>query len=382
MGSVSKRMALRHSTKIALGFILITGGAYAGYEVLSTNLAMNETFPVLTPGDVNVVGIDAGAGYRIIVANQMAQLVQASDNFGGNESSDGGATDGAIKRRVPVREMLNTLKGDSKALGEFVMSLNDMKENDNWPPIRIFWRSEDIQKALDGDKAMVAKLEHDLNIRLDGTPLPTLRIASLQNGIIVDTPVKVTVNLRGKPTDVIGRVFEPYRPRLMRAVEDRYKDKPDVTQEMQMGYYSDEAQKIIKGEGVRENVRDSLASRIAPSLSAERAKAPTRVLRSATIVLNDALVKDASYHAYDTTRGKMFDLSVDVTDEGRKRLWKYSKERVGTQLLLVADGIPIAAPRIQHELAQNSLTITQMEDEVLVRDAVEMLNHKRDLAKK
>ena len=78
----------------------------------------------------------------------------------------------------------------------------------------------------------------------------------------------------------------------------------------------------------------------------------------------------------------MFDLSVDVSDEGRRRLWKYSKERVGTQLLLVADGIPIAAPRIQHELAQDSLTITQMEDEVLVRDAVEMLNQKRDLAKK
>jgi preprotein translocase subunit SecD len=380
--SVSKRMVLRHSTKIALGFALITGGAYAAYQVISTKLALQENFSILTPGDVNVVGIDAGAGYRIIVANQMAQLVQASDNFSSNDTNDGGATEGAIKRRVPVREMLNTLKGDSKALGAFVMSLNDMKENDNWPPERVFWQAEDIQKALDGDKAMVASLEHDLNMHLDGTPLKTLRIASMQNGIIVDSPVTVKVNLHGKVTPVVGRVFEPYRPRLMRAVEDRYKDKPDVTEEMQIGYYAEEARKVISGETPKESVRDSLASRISKELSEERAAAPTRVLKSATIVLNDALVRHASYHAYDTTRGKMFDLSVEVSDEGRRRLWKYSKERVGTQLLLVADGIPIAAPRIQHELAQDSLTITQMEDEVLVRDAVEMLNQKRDLAKK
>ena len=375
-------MVLRHSTKIALGFVLITGGAYAAYQVISTKLALEENFSILTPGDVNVVGIDAGAGYRIIVANQMAQLVQASDNFSSNDTNDGGATEGAIKRRVPVREMLNTLKGDSKALGEFVMSLNDMKENDSWPPERVFWKAEDIQKALDGDKEMVAKLEHDLNMKLDGTPLRTLRIASMQNGIIVDSPVTVKVNLHGVVTPVVGRVFEPYRPRLMRAVEDRYKDKPDVTKEMQIGYYTEEASKVLSGETAKESVRDSLASRISKTLAEERAAAPTRVLKSATIVLNDALVKHASYHQYDTTRGKMFDLSVEVSDEGRRRLWKYSKERVGTQLLLVADGIPIAAPRIQHELAQDSLTITQMEDEVLVRDAVEMLNQKRDLAKK
>jgi preprotein translocase subunit SecD len=74
----------------------------------------------------------------------------------------------------------------------------------------------------------------------------------------------------------------------------------------------------------------------------------------------------------------LHDLTINMTEEGRRRLWQYSKSRVGTQLLLIADGIAIAAPRIQHELAQGNLTITQMRDEVLLRDATDMLNKKSE----
>jgi hypothetical protein len=70
----------------------------------------------------------------------------------------------------------------------------------------------------------------------------------------------------------------------------------------------------------------------------------------------------------------MHDLTVKLTPEGRDRLWQYSRGRVNSQLLLIVNGIAIAAPRIQHELAQGELTITQMPDEVLVRDAVEIIN--------
>jgi hypothetical protein len=375
-------MALRKSTKIALGFALLTGGSYAAYQVITDQMIMGEKFSVLTPGDVNVVGIDPGAGYRIVVANQMAQLVQAQTDFEGKDSNEGGATEGAIKKRVPVKEMLQVLRGDAAKLGPFVMALNDMSENDNWPPERVIWKAEDLRKALDGDKTLEAKLVRDLNMNLDGMPLRTLRVSSLQNGIIVDTPVSVTVNLNGKQTPIVGRVQEPYRPRLMRAVEENYKDKPDVTREMQAGYYANEAQALLEKPEGREVVRESIESRIKESLAKQRAAAAERVLKSATIVVSDALVKGASYRTYDSTSGKLHDLTVDLTDEGRRRLWQFSKKRVGTQLLLTAEGIPIAAARIQHPLAQGEITITQLPDEVLVRSAVELLNRRKNVAQR
>jgi hypothetical protein len=69
-----------------------------------------------------------------------------------------------------------------------------------------------------------------------------------------------------------------------------------------------------------------------------------------------------------------YDLTVDFNDEGRRRLWQYSKKRVGTQVLLTADGIPITQARILHELAQSELTIKQMQDYNLVKDATDRIN--------
>jgi hypothetical protein len=65
------------------------------------------------------------------------------------------------------------------------------------------------------------------------------------------------------------------------------------------------------------------------------------------------------------------------SDEGRKRLWKYSINEVGSQILLLVDGIAIAAPRIQHPLTQSQLSIKGLPDEVLVSDAADAMNKSR-----
>ncbi|RYG42204.1 hypothetical protein EON79_19365 [bacterium] len=371
-------MALRKSTKIALGFALITAGSYGAYQVVTDRMIMGEKFSVLTPGRVNLVGIDPGAGYRIIVANSIAQLVETSGGFEGNDSGDGGATSGSIKKRVPMRELLKTLQGDTKATGDFIASMNDIKEDDTWPTTRVVWRAEDIQKAIDGDAKLKPKLEHDLNMRLDGFPLPTLNYDSLEDGIMIDTPVSVTVNLHGKPTQVTGRVQEPFRPRMIKAVEEAYKDQGDVTRAVQAGYYRQQAEKLVENPDSREKIAETLLARISPNVAKQRAEAPTRLLQYATIVVNDNLINGASYHSYDGPDGrKRHDIAIDLKEEGRRRLWQFSKKRVGTQLLLVTDGIPISAPRIQHELAQSQMSISRLDDEVLVREAVNMLNEKK-----
>jgi hypothetical protein len=365
-------MKIRSSTKIGVGFALLAILSVSGYRFYMERSIANEHFNPAIPGDVNLVGIDTGAGYKIIVANQMAQLVQVSGDFGAKETESAGATEGAIKKRIPIREMLSVLRGDPKAVGPFVMAMNDMSEND-LPPVAPVWKAEDLRKALAGDKALEAKLVRDLNMKLDGTPLSQLRIASLENGIVVDSPVEVTVNLAGQVKKVEGRVREAYRPRLMKAVEARYADKANLTREMQAGFYQEEAAKQMGAGGNREDVRRSIESIISPSQAKGRAGTAERVLRSATVVVNETHITEASSREYDTSDGKRYDVTVRLTDEGRRRLWKHSHDKVGTQLLLISDGVAIDAPRISHELAQGELTITQMRDRVLVEDAVRML---------
>lgn len=365
-------MKIRSSTKIMVGFLGLLGLGYAGYRIALEKSIESAVFAPIVPGKVNLVGIDPGSGYRIIVANYVAQLVQASDNFGGNESSEGGATEGAIKKRIPIKEMLAVLRGDAKALGPFAMAMNEIKE-ESLPPTRVYWSAADIKKAIDGDKVLKAKLEDDLNIHLDGTPLGKVRPSSIENGIVIKAPVTVTVNIEGKPRDVTGEVLEAYKPRLIQAVEARYADK-NYNREMQAGYYAEEGQAVMEKPSTKENVAASLLEKISDQTSRHRAEPVERVLKSATVVVNESHIREASFRSYDTNDGLRNDLTIEMTDEGRRRLWKYSKDKVNTQLLLIADGVAIEAPRIRHILAEGELTITQMRDKTLVQDAVTMIN--------
>lgn len=369
-------MALRSSTKIAIGFAVISGGLFFGYRVITDQMVLNEKFTPLKPSTVNFVGIAPGAGYRIITANYMAQLVEASSAFENTGSDGGGATSGSIKRRIPVRELLQTLQGDTKALGAFIMALNDMKENDDWPTVRIVWTAEDLRKAIDGDAKLRARLEADLNMRLNGEPLPRLNFDSLENGIIIDSPVTIEVKIAGKPTMLTARVQEPYTPRMIRAVKELYKDKGDVTRAMQAGYYQQEARAVLADPKKREDIAKSLLDRISEKVAESRAEYPQRVLGSATIIVSDQFITGASYREYPGPTGKPFyDLTVRLNDEGRRRLWQFSKLNMGKQILLVTDGIPVAAPVIRQELAQNELTVTQMQDLNLVKDSVDSINN-------
>jgi hypothetical protein len=182
------------------------------------------------------------------------------------------------------------------------------------------------------------------------------------------------VSINGQVKTVVGRVREPYKPRLLAKVEDQIADK-QVTPEMMAGYYAEAAREVINRPSVKENVRASIESFISPETAKGLRAAPERVLKSAEVVVNEHQVKEASYRSYDAGNGKKFsDMTVELTDEGQKRLWKYSVNRVGSQLLLIVDGVAIAAPRIERALTESELTIKRMGDEVLARDAVERLN--------
>lgn len=374
---------VRVSTKIGLAAIVLAVGGYYGQKVFSNYAVGRENFSPVAPGRVNLVGINPRSGYRIIVANDIAQLVETQGGFGGSEKGDSGPTDGAIKRRVPMKELLGVLRGDSKALGNFVMIMNGMQENEDWPPVRVVWHKDEIEKAIAGDPNLRKKLEHDLNVRLDGTPIVPLVRNSLENGIIVASPVEMTVNVDGKPTLVRSEVMEPYKPAVIKATEAHYQDKANVDNSTIAGYYALEIQSIQENPVRKENIAETLRRMTSKATMESRLEAPRHVLESATVVLNERYIEDARYKSYKTAEGKQLnDLTVDLNDEGRRRLWKFSLNRVGGQILLVANDIPIAAPRIEHELALSEFTITQMPDEVLVRDAVDTIKGGGRMAQK
>jgi len=366
-------MKLHAESKIVIGFVAVVGILYGGYQFYSHKVVADLHFTPVVPGEVNMVGIDPGAGYKIIVANEMAQLVESSGDFEASDSSGGGPDSGAVKKRIPIKEMLGVFRGDSKSLGDFVSSMNEMKENEKWPTTWVIWKSEDVNKAFAGDASLKKKLEQDLNVKLDGTPLSTLRPASMENGIILDYPITLDVDIQGKLTPVTGRLRQPYKPKLLQVVSDRLAEKVPTPQ-MMAGYYSEEATKLIEDPSKRENIKAGIDKYIAP-VNVEKLKAgPERVLKSATVVVNEHQITGSEYKAYEAGGDKFCDMTINLTDEGQKRLWKYSIDRVPSNLMLIVDGVAIAAPRIVRPLTESELTIRRMPDEVLVKDAVSRLN--------
>jgi hypothetical protein len=375
-------MKLRNSTKIAIGFLVLVVGVWFAYDRISASIVMNTKFPLLKPGRVNLVGIDlvgsqSESSYRIQVSNQIAQLVEAKDaKFEGQDdpATEGGVTAGVDAKRIPVDDMLRAMQGDTVALGNFVAIMNDKTENDDWPARRVRWPAEDIRKALAGDKALESKLVRDLNVNLDGTPTGEIRRGSVFDGIIVDAPVEVKVTVGDELKTLVGRVQLPYRPRLTREVVSQIGTR-EPTPAILQGFYIQEGKKVLDDPSLREDVRKSLGALVDSKELNRMAEGPERILNRATVVINNDLIKGASYEETDGPQGKkLYDMKISLTDEGVKRLWKYSKNRVGSQLLLTVEGIPIAAPRVGHELAMSELTIKQLPDATLVRDAVELIN--------
>lgn len=384
------KLKLRTSAKILIGFVAISAGGYYGYLGITDFIVNRRDYPEIKPGKITLFGIDAGSGFRIVVANQAAQLVQ-----GGKQNLDVGdierADEGESSKKIPLKQMMDILQGNEKDLGRFIMSLNNIKEGgQNWPTDAAEWNAEDVEKAINGDAVLQKKLENDLNTKLDGSPLDTMKMSALFNGIIIRLPVPVKVLVGGKEKTLIGRVLEPYRTAFTISVEDNIKDK-NATDAMVLGFYKSEAMKLRSDAQNKENVKQSLTARIDKKRAAEYGKNPEVVLSKARIILNEDLIESANYEPYETSDGsKLYKLNLILTNEGRYRLWHYSKilredrYRIWDffrwkdrgQLLFSVNGTAIAAPLVEHELSSRNVTINRLQDETLVQEAVDTINHK------
>jgi len=368
--------------QIAIVFVAVIVATFFGYQLYASKMIDNKVLTEIEPGNVTLLGVDAGGeGYKIIVSNEIAQLVQSSKGPFEAPEMGGGADEGDAtdKRHVPLKEMAESLQGNTTALSELVTAMNDdlRKLREELPPSPIVWKAEDLDKALHGDKKLEEKLVRDTNANLDGTPADFINPNALYAGIVIDIPVPVKVMVKGAPKTLVAHVRVPYQAEFTKKVvtdlNNNVKSLKWSPEEIK-GYYLQEADLLKSNPANRENVAKSLAARIDPALIRAYADPAERILGKTKVILNETCVKDAHRETVPTDSGKtVYDLVLDLTDEGRDRLWKYSRHRVGTQLLLIVNGVAIAAPFVRHELEQKEITITQMVDPDLVDDAVDTI---------
>lgn len=369
---------MRSSTKIAIGFVVLLLVGYFGYNGISAALIDNEVFTKLSPGRVNLVGIDAGAGYRILVSNQMAQLVESSTTGEDSDlqvADDQESQEDGPKRRIPLKEMLKVLQGDAVALGRLVTAMNDELRSVELPPNleELSWTPEEIKKALDGDKALEAKLVRRLNMKLDGTPAEWVSVSAIFDGIFLKLPITLNVPVAGTPTPITGTIYMPYKPNFVGQLEMKIGERAD-DQAFVRGTYQQMRQSLASGEIGKEDIRKSLLSRIDPAATAKFAANPARILSKATVVVNETLMQSAEVKKVAMSDGKVYhDLNIIVSDEGRKRLWQYSRRNRGNQLLLISDGAAIAAPRIRYDIVTSDVAIKQLPDEELAMETADLI---------
>lgn len=367
-------MKLQGSHKFVIAVLATIGLVWAGYNGYAAMRLKGVKLDVIEPGRVNIVAVRPAAGYRIIVANQVAYLAEVEGDFAAGDM-DPDSEDASTKSRLPLRELLQSLQGDEEALGVLVMRLNQWTDVDFAAGTTV-WRAEDLKKALDGDKELEAKLTSDLNVDLNGVPLDTINTKSIFEGIIVDVPIRVEVRVGGVSRTLVGRAQELYQPQFCLSLESRLRSLAPGEDNTAFitGVYRELALPIIE-TGAGENVRGSLANRISETRLEELAWKPRQVLDNTVVLLNESHVTSASYSTYDAGQGReACDVSIGLTDAGRMRLWKYSHENKGFQLMFIVDSVAIAAPRITTDLAESTVTIRRVPSKDLTADAVALIN--------
>lgn len=353
------------SALAGLGLILVGMRSYSWFSLRNF---------VLTPAkakEVNLVAIQPGKGYRVIVANRIAQLGEVEETDDGRSGFGGGDVQNAQNlRRIPVRELLGSLNADPQATGYLIERMNELNGPDD-PVSDYKWLEEDLIKALDGDPTLKRKLEIDLQCTLDGAAIDSFSPSRIFSGISIITKVPIEVMIGDKLETVQAIVRQPYKSPLAGLVEKELNERFNPTEEQMLSAYLTKAADSPTTEGA---IAKALRARISTDRKKELATKPQRIVGSAMILANTDHFVSASSRSYKAgnDRDELTDLTLRVTDEGRKRLWKHSVSRgkSGFQLMFVVDGVAIAAPRITTELAEAELRITQMPDRSLAETAV------------
>ncbi|MCC6403440.1 MAG: hypothetical protein IT207_05470 [Fimbriimonadaceae bacterium] len=368
-------MRVSASVKAAAAMLSLVCLGILGFRAYSTLALRNFQPTPVEPGEFSILAFARSGGYRIIVSNGIAHLTELRpDAEGGFENPTDDQREIEDAPRLPMREMLASLRGDTEALGTLTMSVNKLS-SDDIPVNPVVWRAEDVQKALQGDRAMRARLEKDLQTTLEGQPLPVISKTALDKGILIDSPVEVTYKVEGETKHLTCRVREAYQTRFVAAVQNGLREKFARPDHLIAGVYRQEARAILDGKQSPEDVARALRARFEPDRLASLAVKPSRILSACKVLINQRHLQSIGSQCKVNALGADdCTVTLGLSDEGKMRLWKYSHDNPGFQLLVTVRGVAVAAPRIGTELSSNEVKLTQLPSRSLVQETVDLVN--------
>jgi hypothetical protein len=363
-------MRIRPVTKIVFGFIGTLGLWYGGtYGYTKMTLAKTDLHPIES-SDLCLLAISPEAGVKVIAAEQMVQVVEASGGFHGEESGGGGAESGSVKKRIPVRELVGMLGGDADSAQSFVRKMRDATDESELSDSAPLWTRDDILKAIAGDKALKGKLERDLNVTLDGKPLPILNLVAYFYGIRIKTPITVKVpNAKGAAINSFDIVS--FKTRAMtqfyKEMQARFVDKKQL-QQFYDSFLKDNPSSI-------QDIAETIKAVCARSVASAELQKVEHIGSHSTILVNQSMINSVDMVEQSDGKVTTYDLKLKLSSEGKNRLWKFSSEG-GTQILVISKGVAIAAATIGTQLNSEELAIKQIADRRLVEEAVNLVHSK------
>ncbi len=365
---------LRGGVWFAAGVLALLAIWYGGNELYTKYVILPRKYPRLNPGAINLIGIKVG-GYRIKVSNGIATMEEASGmSFSGpGDSSSAGS--GAM---IPMKGLIGALMLEPKPTSELIESLAGIKYEIE-PIDELMWSAENIKAALQGDAVMKAKLEYDLSTGLDGRALDRVSWKRLGSGIWIRLRVPVKVPSAQGAQTVIGDIRVPYKTRLATRVSS------DIRALLQRGRRLEPDRATIEStyakaanqmnEKSKEAVAGSLGALISVQSIESYARPAENLLGNVVILVTENQITGATLTATpkDQGDGDIYSITLDLTTDSRDRLWQYTYAQPSAQLMLVSNGIAIAAPFVQHEIKYSRVTITGILDEDLANEALSFI---------
>jgi hypothetical protein len=362
-------MKLRASTKIAVGFVLTVAGVLGGSMAYTKFRLIGVELTPIESSQFCLLAVGPQAPVRVLTANHMAQIVEVEGGLENTGTDSEGAQTGSIKRRIPVKELLGVLNGNSDSVAEFLQLMRRSQDEDAPSENAPMWTSEDIEKALGGDPILKAKLEKDTNATIDGTPLSDLNLISFYDGIRIKIPVTVNVK-NAKGSTLQGFDIVTFRPHFMvrfyKSMQEKFYDRASLGM-----FYK----QFINGktkEEAKASLDTSLRKLIEDAAGSDELGKLNLIGRECVILANRSMIKSGEMKKVVEGGEETYDLKLVMQGDGPPRLWKFSAEG-GKRLLVVSQFVPIASATIGTQLSGEELVIKQITDKNLVSQAVETL---------
>ena len=320
-------MKLRASTKILLGFVSLAALGFGGnYAFTKMSLVGVNLDPIQT-GDVCLIALNKDSGVNTIVANHMVQIVESSQKFSGGGEGGGGATSGSVKKRIPVKELMGVLNGDSSSVEGFIRKMREGGEDTETFDDAPIWLQADIEKALKGDANLKSKLENDICMGLDGTPNPTVNRTAFFSGIRIKIPVTLQIP-NAKGPSIQGFDIVNFKPKFLnefyKSMSTRFYDKAQL-----QTYYSS----FIKDQGPqKEDFAATMKMVFKRSQDSDELHKVQTIAQNTNVLVSQSMISkvELAESSDEKDRGKekdaTFDLKIHLTKDGKNRLWKFSSD--------------------------------------------------------